>query len=536
MWHVVWCPLLSPCIFHQLGDVIGIGTWGTVHTAVERFSGLERVVKRVCKELHQQEMPRFRQEVQLCRQLDHPNIVRLYETFEDHKSIYLVMEYCRGGDLLSWVHRRQDAIAAGARGRRRKRKRGGTEQAGASRKADVLSTGSGMPSSDGLSPGRCSLSSPGACREEKGAEGKCTGSLQAQALSAQGRECRRGHSSFPACFVRPPCRGIGRGEDEAREGKNSPSDSQKTLPKRRSSLCDESGISGVRGWEEEVTGTTEAEVAAGQKKIPSRTHGGSLAVQASTTEEGGGGRQGQQATASMEGDVVAANAGTTAGERPSPSCTSVGTSSAPKPHAEDEEEDDKEPLCSEIQAARFMLQLLSALCYLHQKGIAHRDIKLENLLLVHPFPADEGLRRGKDPERVPHAEARDLVRPSPTPGSPTGASRSLAEDEEVTDSPGAGKEADILLRPLLGDKEGKVAPATQAGPRRPPSCDLREVPACKRSEQSIPPWELSVSGATRTEMPDRIALVDFGLARRFTAGSSGSGERPLRRVSNLTAS
>ena len=31
--------------------------------------------------------------------LDHPNLIKLFETFEDQLSIYLVMEYCEGGEL-----------------------------------------------------------------------------------------------------------------------------------------------------------------------------------------------------------------------------------------------------------------------------------------------------------------------------------------------------------------------------------------------------------------------------------------------------
>lgn len=35
--------------------------------------------------------------------MDHPNIVRFYEMYEDEMFIYLVMEHCKGGNLLERV-------------------------------------------------------------------------------------------------------------------------------------------------------------------------------------------------------------------------------------------------------------------------------------------------------------------------------------------------------------------------------------------------------------------------------------------------
>jgi serine/threonine protein kinase len=35
--------------------------------------------------------------------LDHPNIIRLYEVFEDRDCVYLIQEYCGGGDLKEYM-------------------------------------------------------------------------------------------------------------------------------------------------------------------------------------------------------------------------------------------------------------------------------------------------------------------------------------------------------------------------------------------------------------------------------------------------
>jgi serine/threonine-protein kinase ULK/ATG1 len=39
------------------------------------------------------------------RDIQHPNIVRLYDSFENSKYIFLVLELCRGGDLSTFIKR-----------------------------------------------------------------------------------------------------------------------------------------------------------------------------------------------------------------------------------------------------------------------------------------------------------------------------------------------------------------------------------------------------------------------------------------------
>jgi calcium-dependent protein kinase len=40
------------------------------------------------------------EEMNILTQMDHPNIVKLYEVYEDDDSFYLVNEYCSGGEML----------------------------------------------------------------------------------------------------------------------------------------------------------------------------------------------------------------------------------------------------------------------------------------------------------------------------------------------------------------------------------------------------------------------------------------------------
>ena len=50
-------------------------------------------------------MEMLRSEITSLQTLDHPNIVKLYDFYEDLKYLHLVMEYWTGGELLEFVYK-----------------------------------------------------------------------------------------------------------------------------------------------------------------------------------------------------------------------------------------------------------------------------------------------------------------------------------------------------------------------------------------------------------------------------------------------
>jgi len=42
-------------------------------------------------------------EINIFSRIDHPNIVKMYEFFEDDKRFFIVMEICKGGELFDEI-------------------------------------------------------------------------------------------------------------------------------------------------------------------------------------------------------------------------------------------------------------------------------------------------------------------------------------------------------------------------------------------------------------------------------------------------
>jgi calcium-dependent protein kinase len=80
---------------------LNVGRESSISQATHRSTGLVRVIKSTRKRASTLE--RLQQEVSIMMTMDHPNIVKLVETFEDQRSIHLVMELCSGGLLIDRI-------------------------------------------------------------------------------------------------------------------------------------------------------------------------------------------------------------------------------------------------------------------------------------------------------------------------------------------------------------------------------------------------------------------------------------------------
>ena len=84
--------------------VLGAGAFGKVFLSSNLSDPSFKVAIKVLNKRKLKNNINFiKEEVKILTKLDHPNIVKYYETYEDHKYLYLVMEYCSGGELFDKI-------------------------------------------------------------------------------------------------------------------------------------------------------------------------------------------------------------------------------------------------------------------------------------------------------------------------------------------------------------------------------------------------------------------------------------------------
>jgi len=84
--------------------VIGNGSYGEVKLGYNLFTKEKVAIKIVNYSLYtKREKKNRKKEIKILKQLDHPNIVKLYDVYEEDKKCYMVFEYVPGGELFDYM-------------------------------------------------------------------------------------------------------------------------------------------------------------------------------------------------------------------------------------------------------------------------------------------------------------------------------------------------------------------------------------------------------------------------------------------------
>lgn len=104
-WYKSMGPMLINRDFfskYELKDLLGEGAFSQVYKVVERKTGsifAAKVIKHKMIYSDKRGVLLMKQEIDIMRQLDHPNIIKLYEVHEVNNAIIMILEYAEGSEL-----------------------------------------------------------------------------------------------------------------------------------------------------------------------------------------------------------------------------------------------------------------------------------------------------------------------------------------------------------------------------------------------------------------------------------------------------
>ena len=92
---------------YQFGKVLGTGAYGEVRHCTHLRTKAERAVKIIHQDaMSKVEQERMLAEINILRDLDHPNVLKIFEAYKDSKRFYIVTELLHGGELFDMIVKR----------------------------------------------------------------------------------------------------------------------------------------------------------------------------------------------------------------------------------------------------------------------------------------------------------------------------------------------------------------------------------------------------------------------------------------------
>jgi Ca2+-binding EF-hand superfamily protein len=92
---------------YEVKEKLGNGKFGLVRLGIHKETKRKVAIKIMSKkEMNNQDLDLVKTEIEILKIGQHPNIIRLYDVFENLEFIYIIMEFCSGGDLFSYLEKR----------------------------------------------------------------------------------------------------------------------------------------------------------------------------------------------------------------------------------------------------------------------------------------------------------------------------------------------------------------------------------------------------------------------------------------------
>ena len=97
--------------FYEVKETLGKGKFGLVKAGVHKKTGKKVAIKVMSKkEMTVQDVELQRREIEILKMCQHPYVIRLLDIFENQDYIYIVMENLSGGDLFTYLEKRNFEI------------------------------------------------------------------------------------------------------------------------------------------------------------------------------------------------------------------------------------------------------------------------------------------------------------------------------------------------------------------------------------------------------------------------------------------
>ena len=97
--------------FYDIKEDLGRGKFGIVKLGIHKKTQKKVAVKVIKKkDMNPYEVELQKREIEVLKICQHPNIIRLLDVFENPEYIYIILEYMAGGDLFSYLERKDFKI------------------------------------------------------------------------------------------------------------------------------------------------------------------------------------------------------------------------------------------------------------------------------------------------------------------------------------------------------------------------------------------------------------------------------------------